>query len=42
MAADGGVVVDGVGAGRRRAVCGGDVMVKPPTRSISGMWRSTY
>ena len=42
VAADGGVVVAGVGAGKRIAVCGGDVIVKPPTRSTSGMCRSTY
>ena len=42
VAADGGFVVLGVGAGTRMAVCGGEVMVNPPTRGISGMWRSMY
>lgn len=28
--------------GRRMAVCGGDVIVKPPTTGMEGMWRSTY
>lgn len=36
VAAVGGVVVEGVGAGRCRAAWGGEVMVKPPTRSVSG------
>lgn len=42
VAAVGGVVVEGVGAGSLMAVCGGEVMVKPPTCSISGTWRSMY